>query len=92
MYYLIGAVFTTCVLYWLLQKKDEQENRQRGGNNVIVFFLLLIVMTVLFYLLGNAFSGVEDRGEMMEQGGKDYTLDMVRNIKEDVIVGLPPFQ
>lgn len=90
MYYLIGAVFTSCVLYWLVQKKEEREREQKGGSKVLVFFFLLIVTTCLFYFLGNAFGGSE-KLDIANAGGSDYVIDMVKNIREDVIVGLPPF-
>lgn len=98
MYYIIGACFTACVLYWLLPERksygpDGREIVEKKSKGGLVFFFLLVVCICLFYFIGNAFSNSSDDvppANPRESGGS-YKLDMVKNIREDVIVGLPPF-
>lgn len=105
MYYLIGAVLISALLYWILQGREDDKARAEGqpsastSKRVMLFFFLLIVMTFVFYFVGNAMGGGSNtttaavEGVEKEKGGatKDYKANMVKNIREDVIVGLPPF-
>lgn len=96
MYYLICAIVTSCLVFWFIQKKEEKERRTSDTSKQgMVFFFLLIVTTALFYFISNAWSTGEndgDAGMRAESGRKNnYMLEMVKNIREDVTVGMPPF-
>lgn len=84
--------------------KAKREGRPAAGiaKRVLLFFFLMVVFTCLFFFIGNAVD--KNKGTIIpmiqhnsvgEVGGSvmpdRYKVDMVRNIKEDVIVGLPPF-
>lgn len=97
MYYIIAALFATCIVYWLLPERksygqDGRELVEKQGKGGLVFFFLLVVFLCMFYFIGNAFSSSDDTviTDTREPGNK-YKLDMVKNIREDVIVGFPPF-
>lgn len=104
MYYVIGAVLTSFFLYWVLQSRDDDQARQQGrepasaAKRVMLLFFLLVVTTFLFFLITNSIprtSVATSTAAANAEGGavlaKNYKMDMVKNIREDVIVGLPPF-
>ena len=104
MYYVIGAILTACVIYWYLQSADDakcaRENRPPAttGKKVILFFFLSIICIFTFYLIGNSFSsatqakGGADSTSMLDlKPEQNYKSEMVKNIREDVKIGMPPF-
>lgn len=107
MYYIIGAFLVSGLLYWILQGKEDDKAKREGravagtAKRVLLFFFLMVVFTCLFFFIGNAIEKNKGGGgilPMLEYSGEGrgavsdkYKVDMVRNIKEDVIVGLPPF-
>lgn len=104
MYYIIGAFLVSGLLYWILQGKEDEKATKEGrpvagvAKRILLFFFLMVVMTCLFFFIGNAVSKSHVMGMplldngVQRAGAQDkYKVDMVRNIKEDVIVGLPPF-
>ncbi len=102
MYYLIGAILLSGMMYWILQGREDEKAKSEdrppasGAKRVMLFFFLLIVMTFIFFFIGNALSANSANGKTeYDQGGgvgvSDYRAEMVKHIKEDVIVGLPPF-
>lgn len=102
MYYLVAAVIVSSLVYWILQARDDEkavvEGRQPAStaNRVMLFFFLLIVSTCLCFFIGNAF-----KSDQTVQGGDadvadvplqpHYKTQMIKNINEDVMTGLPPF-
>jgi hypothetical protein len=64
---------------------------------VLLIFFLIVVTTILFFFISNAFKDgtipeVALATKAANGGGSpDYKLSMVRNIREDVHVGVPPF-
>jgi hypothetical protein len=109
MYYLIGAILLSGMMYWILQGREDEKAKSEdrppasGAKRVMLFFFLLIVMTFVFFFIGNALGAsggaigrMKSESIVPKQGGggvgvSDYRAEMVKHIKEDVIVGLPPF-
>lgn len=103
MYYLVCAVIISLVLYWVLQTKEDKECASKGqppattSKRAMLFFLLLIVATCLCYLINNSFSakgmitGGDESSMEAIQLQPNYKVDMIKNIHEDVITGIPPF-
>jgi hypothetical protein len=101
MYYVVGALLTACVIYWYLQSIDDakcmRENRPPAttGKKVILLFFLSIICIFVFYLIGNSFNTTSNAtggaSEIEPKVDAQYKIDMVKNIREDVKIGLPPF-
>ena len=101
MYYLLGAVAVSCIIYWIVQSQEDTKLRKQNkplttaSKRALLFFFLVVVTTCLFYFIGNAWN---TRDEPYAGGGSvykapvDYKSDMVKNIQEQVQTGLPPFQ
>jgi hypothetical protein len=103
MYYVFGAFVVSCILYWILQSKEDDKSRIAGtpmattGKRVALFVVLFLVSVCLFFFLQNAFKNDNpDVTDDVESGGSykvepNYKQTMLKNIHEDVHVGLPPF-
>lgn len=106
MYYLLYAFILSCLLYWILQTRDDESARREGREpatlekRVMLFFFLVIVLTCVCFFLNNAMQF--DGNSKMMDGGSDaelqavklepnYKNTMIKNINEDVMIGMPGF-
>lgn len=103
MYYLIVSVGVALLMYWILQSKEDARNASDGRpptptpKRIMLLFLLIIVATCICFLINSSL-----KTEWNSEGGRDddafnvqlqpnYKINMIKNINEDVLTGIPPF-
>lgn len=98
---IVYALIGSGVLYMILQNIDDTRNKNKGhpvasnGRRIALFFFLFVVVLILLHFMGvgtgKSMGGGNENNEMSVKGGSSYKIEMIKNINEDVDVGLPPF-
>lgn len=101
--YAIYVVLVSVVAFWFLQdiddKKAEREHRPRAsvGQRAMMFFFIAVVAAACLHWagVGGGWSKTAAQGGATEAAatiaGKTLEAQMVRNIPEDIRVGVAPF-
>lgn len=97
---LIFAVICALVSFAILRNyrskpnsEEEPQTRSLGSEAALFFFLLVVFIGVFYWLdIGNIF-GSSNTAQKLPGGGSniEYEREFIKNIREDVNVGMPNF-
>jgi len=88
----ISAIVISAVLYFILDKVSiKKELPRTTGHKIATFVFLFVISFTVIYFTRNALrdSGMKEHVEKITH--KSYDIDMIKNIPENIQVGLAPF-
>lgn len=88
----IIAIIISVILYYILDRISiKKELPRTTGHKLATFIFLFVITFTIIYFTRNALkdSGIKEHVEKVSH--KNYDIDMIKNIPENIQVGLAPF-